>query len=106
MENLNPISTSTTPNLVQHSGVKKWVFIFALIIVFVGLGFFVWKYAKQNHLFGASYTPEEKMEILNNLRTEPPADGSVDMTTEEKLDLLERLSSKKEVVPVSNKTQN
>ncbi len=78
----------------NNSHPKKLWILFAIIIVLIVAGFFVWQYITKNHLLKQPYTEEEKMDIAKSLRTDPPEDGSVLMTQDQKLDILNNISNK------------
>ena len=90
--NINPQLNTLAPK--QSSNAKKSLTFLVIVILIAGIGFLVWKYLEKNHILKQPYTEEEKMDVLKNLRTPPPDDGSVIMTTEEKMNILNTISNK------------
>ncbi len=72
---------------------KFFVMLFVLIVLAVLVYFF---YLKKDGIINTQvYTEEQKLKILENLNSKPPADGSTRVTEQQKLDILKNLSNKK-----------
>ncbi|MCC6323600.1 hypothetical protein IT400_02280 [Candidatus Nomurabacteria bacterium] len=87
MENQNSRKTRVNKKSIIIS-------VVILIVAILALLFFL-KYKKSNINNKEPLTKQERIDILNGLKKTPPSDGSVKMTTEEKLEILEDISSKK-----------
>lgn len=68
-----------------------------LVVIVVGLvGFMVWKLVdERGGILKKSYNDEDKLNILKELRSTPPDDGSVPMTSSEKIEILNDISNRK-----------
>lgn len=76
-----------------HTSNKKKIFISILIIiVFCVVGYFVFKKTKEL-ASSRPLTEEEKVKLIEGLRSTPPPDGSVPLTQEEKVKMLNVLSN-------------
>lgn len=95
MEDFNINSGLNNLAPASNSKSKKALIFLAVVILIAVVGYFVWKYLEKTHILKQPYTEEEKMDVLQNLRTPPPDDGSVVMTNEEKMEILNNISTKK-----------
>ncbi len=74
---------------------KSIIVSLSIIVVFALAIYFFLKYKKTTVEAPKPMTKEEKIDILNRLNKNPPNDGSVSMTTDEKLQILDTISTKK-----------
>ncbi|MDQ5971426.1 MAG: hypothetical protein QG566_372 [Patescibacteria group bacterium] len=100
MENETLPNSANNPSNKFSNNKKLMITIIFVVIVLAVAGYFLWKY--KNKILGipTPITKEEKIDILNRLNRDAPNDGSVKMTTEEKLKVLEEISTKKPAVAV------
>ncbi len=87
----------TLSHASQPVSKKKFIFLGIIIVGILGLcAYFLYKKQQTPAINSIHvFTEEERLDTLKGLHTPPPADGSVLLTEEEKLKILDDLSHKK-----------
>lgn len=82
--------------IAKHSNYKKSIIIsIVIVVIFAGAIYFFLKYKKSHPSAPVPITKEEKIDILNKLTSTPPKDGSTVMTVDERKQILDRISKQK-----------